>query len=98
MAVAGNKTLAPDGALTMATVRTWLAAGRAALGEGDLLFDLSEVTASDSAALACVFELQRIAGRRGRVLRVVGLPDDLRKLANVYGVAELLPRDVAELV
>lgn len=75
----------------MSTVRAWQEAGRAALLESDLLLDLSAVTETDSAALACVFDLVRAARARNRQLCLVGLSDALRNLAGVYGVAELLP-------
>ena len=91
MAGNGLRTIAPEGALTMLTVRAWQEVGRAALLEGDLVFDLSGVTETDSAALACVFDLVRTARARDRHLRLVGLSDELRNLASVYGVADLLP-------
>lgn len=91
MATNGFKTISPQGALTMATVRAWQEPGRAALLEGNLVFDLSGVTETDSAALACIFDLLRVARARGRSLRLTGLSGDLRNLASVYGVAELLP-------
>jgi phospholipid transport system transporter-binding protein len=91
MAATASRTIAPEGALTMATVRACQESGRAALQEGDLVFDLSAVTETDSAALACIFDLLRVARARRRSLRLTGLSGDLRNLASVYGVAELLP-------
>lgn len=45
----------------------------------------------DSSALAVLLALRRAALRRGLGWRVEGLPPKLRTLAEVYGVAELLP-------
>ena len=94
MVTSGLRTIAPEGALTMSTVRGWQEAGLAALREGGLVFDLRRVTETDSAALACVFNLVREARARDRQLRLVGLSDKLRNLASVYGVASLLPEVV----
>lgn len=91
MTSTGSRTIAPAGALTMATVRACQEEGRAALLEGDLALDLSGVTETDSAALACIFDLFRAARARGRQLHLIGLPEELHSLASVYGVAELLP-------
>ena len=85
------RTLTPQGALTMDTVRALRDAGRAALREADLVLDLGAIADSDSAALACIFDLCRAAQAEGRALRVVALPEGLRHLAEVYGVAGLLP-------
>jgi phospholipid transport system transporter-binding protein len=45
---------------------------------------------ADSAGLACVVALAAAANRAGRRLRVVALPEGLRALAEVCGVAALL--------
>jgi phospholipid transport system transporter-binding protein len=45
----------------------------------------------DSSALAVLLALRRGALRRGLGWRVEGMPQKLRTLAEVYGVAELLP-------
>jgi phospholipid transport system transporter-binding protein len=44
----------------------------------------------DSAALACLIELKRRALAGGWHIRVEGLPDRARRLAQVYGLAELI--------
>ncbi|WP_132962013.1 STAS domain-containing protein [Tepidimonas ignava] len=45
----------------------------------------------DSSALAALLALRRGALRRGLGWRVADMPPKLRTLAEVYGVAELLP-------
>lgn len=90
-----RRRLELDGALTMDTVAARLAEGRALAGEGGFVVDLSAVTECDSAALALLFDWMRAAGRAGAEVAVRGLPAGLLSLAELYGVAELLPHDEA---
>lgn len=90
-----QQRLVLDGALTMETVAARLAEGRALAGEGGFVVDFSAVTECDSAALALLFDWMRAAGRTGAEVGVRGLPAGLLSLAELYGVAELLPRDEA---
>ncbi|MEP6826005.1 MAG: STAS domain-containing protein, partial [Ramlibacter sp.] len=53
--------------------------------------DASALTRFDSSALAVLLECRREALARGKSFSVSGLPARLRDLANLYGVAELLP-------
>jgi phospholipid transport system transporter-binding protein len=55
-----------------------------------LMLDFSEVSAADSAALALILELHRQAQATGQSLSLIGLSDDLRSLATLYGVETLL--------
>jgi len=68
------------------------AAGRAAIAQGDAEFDLSAVARCDSSAVAVLLDWQREAVSRGVELRVTGVPAGVTSLAEVYGVAALLPR------
>ncbi|MBI4986041.1 MAG: STAS domain-containing protein [Rhodocyclales bacterium] len=81
--VAGRMTL-PDAA-------GLLAEGVAVLTKADAVFDLSGVAEVDSSGLAVVFGWQRAAKRLGRNVRIANPPHNLRSLADVYGVSELLP-------
>jgi len=45
----------------------------------------------DSSALAVLLECRREAMSRGKTFAVARLPERLRELAALYGVAELLP-------
>jgi phospholipid transport system transporter-binding protein len=54
-------------------------------------FDLSAVAEIDSSGLAVLFGWQRAAAALGKSLTIVNPPDNLRSLADVYGVADLLP-------
>jgi phospholipid transport system transporter-binding protein len=52
--------------------------------------DASRLHVLDSAAIALLLACQRQSRSQGRTLRVLGAPDKLRKLAQLYGVDELL--------
>ena len=52
--------------------------------------DLATVTEVDSSALSLLLEWRREALRNGRAIRYLNLPANLRSLAELYGVAELL--------
>jgi phospholipid transport system transporter-binding protein len=68
-----------------------LARGRAALQAGDRTIDLSAVRHCDSAAVAMLLALRRIALSGGGDLTLVGVPASLCNLADLYGVDGLLP-------
>lgn len=87
-------TLRLEGPLTMTTADRRLSDGRALAMAGDLRVDFSGLTASDSVALALLFEWSRVARRNGHRLEICGLADGLLSLAELYGVAELLPAQV----
>lgn len=69
------------------------AAGGAAGGEGAAVVeaDASALQQFDSSALAVLLECRRAAQRAGAGFAVRGLPERLRTLAGLYGVADLLP-------
>lgn len=64
-----------------------------ALGQGGdaLTVDLSGVTRADSAGLALLLEVTRRARARKRALSFTGTPAQVRKLAEFFGIAALLP-------
>lgn len=59
-------------------------------GEGDVVVDASPLRILDSAALAVLLEVQRLADAWGRAFSVRGAPDKLLALAKLYGVDVLL--------
>lgn len=79
------------GAMTMGLAAGLLAEGTAILDRTDAVFDLSGVTDVDSSGLAVVFGWQRAANRLAKNVRIVNPPQNLRSLAAVYGVGDLLP-------
>lgn len=74
----------------------------AVLEEGNRLFaadqvtlDLAAVTEVDSAAVSLLLEWRRTARRANRRIEFVNLPDNLKSLAKLYGVTELLEMHAA---
>lgn len=61
------------------------------LERGIRTLDLSAVEQVDSAALALIFSSLRQSRAAGYELRLAGLPANVMTLAELYGVAELLP-------
>lgn len=83
--------LVVSGRLNMTTVPGVYETGLQYLSTEDLLVDFSKVEAVDSAAVSMLLCWSRAAQAEQRSLRVTGLPDDLLSLANLYGVADILP-------
>lgn len=54
------------------------------------VLDASALNELDTAALAVLLECRRLVAARGQDLQISGSPDKLVKLAQLYGVAELL--------
>jgi phospholipid transport system transporter-binding protein len=54
--------------------------------------DLAKVEVVDSAALSMLLGWLRAAQAKNRNLRVTNLPANLLSLANLYGVAGMLPQ------
>ena len=79
------------GAMTLSEAKGLLAEGDGFIARADTVFDLAGVTDVDSSGLAVVFGWQRAAKRLGKQIRIANPPHNLRSLADVYGVGELLP-------
>jgi phospholipid transport system transporter-binding protein len=80
------------GRLTIETVPALFESGLQHLAKEDLLVDLAQVEAVDSAAVSMLLGWSRAAQRNQRTLRVEGVPADLLSLATLYGVADMLPQ------
>ena len=80
----------PSATLTVANANTALAEGLDAIARGQTSFDLADVTAVDSAAVATLLAWQRAALARGAKLAFSNLSANLQSLAALYGVTELL--------
>lgn len=85
-----------SGPATLATAAQLLDQARAPLAAGVRRVDLGEVTELDSSLLAVLFEWMRAAkSAGGQALALERLPADLKSLAQLYGVAELLQEEPA---
>jgi phospholipid transport system transporter-binding protein len=80
-----------DGAVTVDSVGGLLRELQPQLAKGIDTLDFSGVETADSAALALIFSAMRQARQAGRTLACTGLPASFTTLAELYGVAELLP-------
>jgi phospholipid transport system transporter-binding protein len=79
----------------METVPALFQSGLQHLEGEDLLVDLAQVEAVDSAGVSMLLGWSRAARRNRHELRVTGLPEDLVSLASLYGVADMLPQQSA---
>ena len=83
-----------SGELNFAKTPQALVQASAALNTSDaaspLVLDLSGVTRADSAGLALLLELTRVVKARGGTLQIEKSPPQLRKLAEFFGLDELL--------
>ena len=77
--------------MVMANARGLLEAGRSALQPGEQVFDLGQVGDADSSAVAVMLGWVRVASRSRSTLKFAHIPAGVRSLAELYGVAELLP-------
>ncbi|HET9114379.1 MAG TPA: STAS domain-containing protein [Burkholderiales bacterium] len=77
--------------LTLATATEALAAAFAALSQSVTIFDFFAVKELDSAALAYILVCQREAIRLGKSLQCTNVPENLKNLAALYGVATYIP-------
>lgn len=73
--------------VTFETAPQALETAAGAVAAGARQVDLSGCTEFDSSLLALLLELSR---RAGSSVRVLGVPPNLRKLAGLYGVDEIL--------
>lgn len=55
--------------------------------------DLGQVSEVDTTAVSLLFEWQRQAQAQNTSIAFINLPDNLVSLAQLYGVAELIPQD-----
>ncbi|MDH3319421.1 MAG: STAS domain-containing protein [Betaproteobacteria bacterium] len=84
-----------SGPATLSTAAQLLEEARAPLAGGVRAVDLGEVTELDSSLLAVLFAWLRAAKEREQSLALLRLPADLKSLAQLYGVAELLAQETA---
>ena len=87
------------GALTIALPQTlrqpqamvWLAGLRLPSAAGQqMVLDASPLSSFDSSALACLIEVRRRVESLGSRLEIRGMSERLQRLAQVYGLADLL--------
>jgi phospholipid transport system transporter-binding protein len=82
---------AVSGAILVGNAAQVAQMGLDALSNGVQAIDLSGVTELDSAGIAVLLTWQRAVKAQSRPVAIVNIPDGMRKLAAVYGVADFLP-------
>jgi phospholipid transport system transporter-binding protein len=92
MIKASGDRMEVDGAMTLPTAAALLKAGGVLIAEGKTTVDLAAVTEVDSSGLSVVFGWLRAAKSAGKSIRIVNPPGNFMSLAEVYGVADQLPR------
>ncbi|MBV8666049.1 MAG: STAS domain-containing protein [Burkholderiaceae bacterium] len=80
----------PTQTLTVENAESLLAQGLQAIAQGQNEIDLAQLTKVDSAGVATLLAWRRAAQAGKKPLQFVNLPANLRSLAELYGVAELL--------
>lgn len=88
--IAGDR-LKVSGAMVIASATELKEAGESALLSGATVVDLAEVAEADSSAVAVLLAWTRVAQERKQALAIVDVPESIKSLAALYGVAELLP-------
>ncbi|MDP3483585.1 MAG: STAS domain-containing protein [Sulfuricella sp.] len=79
-----------QGRITMANANALLTEGLKLFVRDGLVVDLSQLEEVDSSAVSLVLEWLREAQRNQRKLRFTNLPDNLKSLATLYGVLDLI--------
>jgi len=77
--------------MVIANARGLLEAGRSALQAGEQVFDFFEVSEADSSALAVMLGWLRAASLSRATVKFAHIPAGVLALAELYGLAELLP-------
>jgi len=80
-----------SGRLTMESIGSTFADAMQPLEGKNWTVDLAQVEAADSAAVSMLLGWLRNAQRHEAKLTFINVPDNLRSLADLYGVAEALP-------
>jgi phospholipid transport system transporter-binding protein len=81
---------AVQGPITLESVVALLAQGNGLFTASEVTLDLAGVTDVDSSALSLLLEWRREAARNRRAIHFHNLPANLKSLAGLYGVTELL--------
>jgi len=79
-----------QGRITLENAPAVLAEGVKLFDRDGLVVDLSKLEEVDSTAISLLLEWLRVAQRSKRTLRFTNLPDNLKSLATLYGVLDLI--------
>jgi len=90
MVLSEDGSLRVEGAITVHNVVAVVERGNALFARDDLVIDLAQVTEVDSSAVSMLLEWQREAHRCNRRIRFANTPQNLKGLAQLYGVSEMI--------
>jgi phospholipid transport system transporter-binding protein len=79
-----------QGPITMKNVTALLADSERAFTGPHVVVDMAGVTEVDSTAVSLLLEWQRAAQAGTRRVQIVNMPANLKSLADLYGVSDLL--------
>ncbi len=85
----GDK-LCVQGPITIGNVASVIEQGIALFDRPDLVIDMAQVTEVDSSAVSMLLEWQRKAQGHNQQLYFSNTPKNLKNLARLYGVSELI--------
>lgn len=91
MIVRDGSRLRVRGVVNMGNVKSLLEAGLQQFNPELKEIDFSGLKEVDSSAISMVLEWLRVSKSRNLQLRVVNMPDNMKSLASLYGVLELIP-------
>ena len=80
-----------EGPLTIENITGVLEESERLFTSREITVDLAAVTDVDSSAVSLLLQWQRGARAGGRTIKYVNLPPNLKSLAALYGVADLIP-------
>ena len=92
MIIQENDRYVIHGPITMSNASSVLEEGVDLLNQGEMVIDFAQVEEVDSSAVSLMLEWMRHATQQGRPLRFTGLPENLKSLAALYDVLELIPQ------
>ena len=79
-----------QGPITIANATAVLAESASLFTMPRVIVDLAGVTEVDSAAVSLLLEWRRAAARANRHIEFANLPENLKSLADLYGVSHLI--------
>jgi len=76
--------------LAFSNARETLQTGMDAIKNGRYIFDLGDITTTDSSSIAVMLAWQRTAKAASKELHFINTPDSILSLASLYGVTDIL--------
>ncbi len=84
-----------QGSVTIENVVVMTQRGMALFDQPRRVIDLEKITDVDSTVISMMLEWMRTAHKKGCQLQFVNLPENLKSLVQLYGIADLIPMDAS---